>query len=235
METLKYWGVSMLLLGMFVVLVRGRDFSIKSTEGLWAFAVLSGIVQSCAHRGDQMSGNNILHPLCAMLAVYLPYAVVRTQNEKPQLARIFEWALVIQFLTFIVDPRSAPMLLPTASDQARGDRFMSYMKKFDGDVVIPAHGFWSTLADKRTHTHCQVENDVVVMRDSIAQEYRQAWQQALIGHKFAAIIWDESGAHIPDSVPGYTLVGRLPDSLRMGSKMGSEIVRPTFLYLPKAQ
>jgi hypothetical protein len=125
------------------------------------------------------------------------------------------------------------MLLPTASDEARGDRFMSYIKRFDGDVVIPAHGFWSTLADKRTHTHCQVENDVVVMRDSISRDYQQAWQQDFVEQKFAAIIWDKSGAHVPDSIPGYMLVGELPDSLRMGSKMGFEVVRPTYLYLPK--
>ena len=36
------------------------------------------------------------------------------------------------------------------------------------------------------------------------------------------------------AIEGYTLARSLPDSLRIGSKMGNGIVRPKFLYLPRA-
>lgn len=234
-ETLKYWGVAALMIGMFFAMVRNRSFEFMGQEGLWALGVASAVIQSCVHRGDQMSGNNVLYPLCAMLAIFLPYVVWRTSSERHTLARVFEWGLLIQLLSFVTDPRSAPMLFPGTDERAKGARFISYLRSYPSDVVIPAHGFIGTMAGKLTHTHCQVEDDVLVMRDRISNAYQDSWHQAFLAQKFSAIIWDESGAHVPDSIPGYYLSGRLPDSLRIGSKMGSGIVRPTFLYLPKVQ
>ncbi|MDP4200972.1 MAG: glycosyltransferase family 87 protein [Bacteroidota bacterium] len=231
-EILRYWGVAALILGMFIGLVRGKAFSLKSPEGFWALAVLSAVLQLCAHRGDQMSGNNVLHPLSAMLAVFIPYAVWRTSQERHSLARVFEWGLVIQLVVFIVDPRWQPMLLPGASERTRADHFVAYLHSLPGDVVIPAHGFLGPMAGKQTHTHCQVEDDVLVMRDSISRHYQDGWRDALVNRKFAAYIWDDGGSPRPDSIPGYTYAGMLPDSLRIGCKMGPRIIRPTFLYLP---
>jgi len=231
-EILRYWGVGMFLIGVFLTMVRGRKFFLRSAEGLWALALLSAIVQACAHRGDQMSGNNVLYPLSTMMAVVLSYIVWRVRNDGHALAAAFEWGVLIQLLIFVYDPRSQPMMLPGAKERAAGDHFIRYLRDIPGDVVIPAHGFLGTMAGKRTHTHCQVDNDVIVMHDSISRRYEQEWSEAYRTHAFSAIIWDESPLHTPDSIPGYTLIGRLPDSLRIGAKMGAGVIRPTFLYVP---
>ena len=233
-EMLKYWGVGLLLIGIFITMIRSREFKLRSVEGLWGLAVLSAIIQACMHRGDQMSGNNVLYPFSAIFAVFFSYAVWCARNERHALAPIFEWGLLIQLVVFIFDPRSQPNMFPGAKDREAGDNFIRYLRSIPGDVVIPAHGFLGTLAGKQTHTHCQVENDVIVMRDSIAADYRRLWQQAYDLHRFGAIIWDISPWHKPDSIPGYTLVGQLPSNMQVGSKMGPDIVKPTYLYLPIA-
>jgi hypothetical protein len=237
-EVFRYWGVGLLLIGVMVVSIRGRKFEVRGEEGLWAAMLLAAIGQFCMHRGDQMAGNNVLHPLATMMAIYIPYAVWRGRMEasakiRPALAGFFEWGLLIQLASFVYIPTHLPMLFPGASERARANNFIAYLRSIPGDVVIPAHGFLGTLAGKRTHTHVQVEDDVLVMHDSVSRAYQVAWQQAFREQKFGAIIWDESPAHQPDSVPGYSLVHSLPDSLRVGAKMGDVIVRPTFLYLPK--
>jgi len=236
-EVFRYWGVGLLMIGGMVVMVRGKKFEVRGEEGLWAAMLLSAIGQFCLHRGDQMAGNNVLHPLATMMAIYIPYAVWRVRVDsatlRPALGQLFEWGLLLQLASFVYIPTHLPMLFPGAKERARADNFIAYLRTIPGDVVIPAHGFIGTLAGKRTHTHVQVEDDVLVMHDSVSAAYQAAWQQAFREQRFGAIIWDESPAHQPDSIPGYSLVYSLPDSLRIGAKMGDVIVRPTFLYLPK--
>lgn len=241
-EVFRYWGIGLLMIGAMVVMVRGRKFEVRDEEGLWMAMLLSAIGQFCLHRGDQMAGNNVLHPLATMMAIYIPYAVWRVQESSAArrpgsstaLGGLFEWGLLLQLASFVYIPTHLPMLFPGAKDRAQGDRFLAFLRSIPGDVVIPAHGFIGTLAGKQTHTHCQVEDDVLVMHDSVSAAYQAAWQRAYREQKFGAIIWDKSGAHHVDSIPGYTLVGSLPDSLRVGSKMGDAVIRPTFLYLPKS-
>ena len=242
-EVFRYWGIGLLMIGGMIFAIRGKHFELRGEEGLWGAMLLSAIGQFCLHRGDQMAGNNVLHPLAAMMAIYIPYAVWRAREgsaaigepsatPRPVLGALFEWGLFIQLASFVYIPTHLPMLFPGAQERTAGDKFISYLRSIPGDVVIPAHGFLGTLAGKQTHTHCQVEDDVLVMHDSISAAYQAAWQQAYRTQQFGAIIWDESPAHHVDSIPGYTLVGSLPNSIRIGSKMGDEIIRPTFLYLP---
>jgi len=238
-EVFRYWGVGLLLIGTMIVAIRGKNFDIRGEEGLWAAMLLGAIGQFCLHRGDQMAGNNVLHPLATMMAIYIPYAVWRAREaansdaSRPALGALFEWGLLLQLASFVYIPTHFPMLFPGAKDRAQGDRFLAFLRSIPGDVVIPAHGFIGTLAGKQTHTHCQVEDDVLVMHDSISAAYQAAWQLAFREQKFGAIIWDKSGAHHVDSIPGYTLIGSLPDSLSAGCKMGDAIIHPTYLFLPK--
>ncbi len=232
-EVFRYWGIGLLLIGTMAVTLRGRRFEFRGEEGLWAAALLSAIGQFCLHRGDQMAGNNVLYPLATMMALYVPYAVWRAREEaSPAVAGLFEWGLLFQLASFVYIPSHFPMLFPGARERAKGARFLTFLRSIPGDVVIPAHGFIGTLAGKRTHTHCQVEDDVLVMHDSVSANYEAEWQRDIREQKFGAIIWDKSDAHHVDSIPGYTLAGTLPDSLRVGCKMGDNTIRPTYLYLP---
>ncbi len=230
-EVFRYWGVALLIISGVLVSL-GKRFKVRSEAGLWLLALISSILQFCAHRGDQMAGNNVLYPLCAIAPVFLTYAVWQAREVGQTMARLYQWGLLMQLVSFVYVPQHLPMIFPGKEERASAEKFFAFVRTIHGDVVIPAHGFLSSMAGKNTHTHCQVEDDVIVMHDQVAADYMAEWKAAFQQQKFGAIIWDKSTAHEPDSIPGYNLIHSLPLDWRIGSKMGNEIIRPTYLYWP---
>ena len=101
---------------------------------------------------------NVNMPVYAMLAILfglaLHAAAARAAAHdagRPRGGEAFVLgAALLQFACLAYDPRQ---YVPTAADRAAGEHLLATIRGIPGDVFVPAHGYLTALAGKRTFTH----------------------------------------------------------------------------------
>jgi hypothetical protein len=177
-----------------------------------------------------MSGNNILQTLCAVSAVMCIIAFWELQSRYTTERVLLHAALSIQFAIMMFNPIHQPMLIPGSADRAAGDSLMRRIRNAPAPVAIPAHGFLTRLAGvpNSSITHTQVEQDVLVMRDSNTSEYLR--QRSEMARHFATVFQDLTPYHPLEQIAGFGLAQHLSDSVVPGCKMGSATIRPSYVF-----
>lgn len=186
---------------------------------------------------------NALMPAFAAFAVLfgllLRYAKHYRQRTFAPLVLLLS---VIQFALLFYVPT---LQIPTALDYAAGAQFVEELKSFKGDVFVPYHGYYSTLAGKPMHAQwagivdilgaeCAAEtvtyDQVFWARRNLDAQIRQMMQN----HTFDAIVLDLDYQYWIDVMtPYYEKAKPVFDSsdgfwTRVGWR-----TRPQYIYVPR--
>jgi hypothetical protein len=156
------------------------------------------------HRGGY---DNVLMPVCAAFALLFALGINRlvavdappekTDDRKERWASIRRTTVaygviaisIIQFGLLWYSPGAQ---LPSREDRLDGDLLLKTIKKIDGDVYLPFHGYVATLAGKKTFAHEMAVIDILYSKsDTLKLKLTNEIRDAILGQKFSAIILDQ--------------------------------------------
>lgn len=230
---LQYWSIAML----FIVVWIGKHLRsplsfLKSREGLLAMFTLVAIVMLMASYGNLGGYRNVAIPLAAMIAIALPISLHSLSTVIPKVA--LDGALVLQLAGLWTSPLWEGKLFSSAENKAAGKHVISQLRAREGNVLTLNHGFLTHLAGKPMQFQQVSYSDALLAKDEFAAELERSYDSALKHHAYSAIIVDEDPISDPDSIPGYSLQGRLIEKPGLFySKLLDIGTRPQYLYLPK--
>lgn len=139
---------------------------------------------------------------------------------------------VVQLAVLAYDPRE---LVPDDADEAAGRAFIETLKEVDGEVWLPSHGHYPSLAGKRAYAHTVGINDVLEGDDGeIASKLGREIDRAIAERKFAAIVLDKR--QMRDRVsPAYEQVDLIFDEPKVFYPVTGFRTRPTFLFTARPE
>ena len=182
---------------------------------------------------------NTLIPACASIALLFGLAIgrldlaadtFRSAVRRSALISVYILAIV-QFSILAYSPGKH---LPSDADRLAGQRFIAQIKSIDGDIYLPHHGYYCTLAGKRSFAHFQAIRDVWSSREhsAIYNKMTASIRDAITNCRFAAIIVDRD-FFSEDMQAHYTESGRIFDRPDLFFPKAGWAIRPEHLYLPK--
>lgn len=203
----------------------------------WSFlcgGVLLAVWLSRTHSGGHV---NVVVPAYALVAVLAGMGIdaglrLAGKDGGPRGAVMRALVLVlclIQFAQLTYDPWA---WIPTRTDRETGDRLVERIRRIEGDVYIPFHGYLARYAAKTPFAHAGAVADVLRGPENAAREsLDKAITDLVAGQRFAAIIQER--AEFPWNLEIYykqreTLLQR-EDGFYCISGMRR---RPALLYLP---
>lgn len=230
---LRFWAGSFFIVGMYLWTKKDNFVQyLAGKEGLIMILFGTSAAQAAIHRGDQMSYTNVLLPLAAFIALATVIAVYRSHQVRHD-TLFFQVGLLVQLMALLYYPTYEPLSIPGAEDRKLSAQFIQKLKSIDGEVLLPVHSFIGRLASKPTHANFQTTWDFLIVNDWIAKKLRYDLDQAYATHRYAAIITDKNTLITPDSIPGYMYAGTISTHPLFGSRVGSSLTYPYYLYLPK--
>ncbi len=108
-----------------------------------------------------------------------------SQPSSPAFARLAMLGLVAQFVWLGFDPRIA---LPREGDLEAGVRFVEQLRRIEGDVLMPAHGYLAEMAGKRVFAHQMPVDDIEDSGLAEARALRDAFATAITERRFALVV-----------------------------------------------
>ncbi|MDP6977484.1 MAG: glycosyltransferase family 39 protein [Myxococcota bacterium] len=156
-------------------------------------ALFVGVVAACIVPRVKVGGamNNLipLHATAVLLGCVgwgsWSNARAATQGASNRFAHLAMLALVAQFAWLGFDPRIA---LPRAGDLEAGVRFVEQLRRIEGEVLMPAHGYLARMAGKRVFAHQMPVDDIQDSGLADAAVLRDAFTQAIAERRFALVI-----------------------------------------------
>lgn len=151
-------------------------------------------------------------------------------------ALIANVALLIQFELLRYDPKA---FIPTRADRLAAEKLKDIIRRFDGEVYSPHHGFVTAQQGRGTFAHDVAVYDVErskVTDPALRGKVRAAVEEAIAKRRFAAILLDYDSQ---DNLPGLHKHYR-PVDLRLGRghalrmRVGLD-VRPSALYVRRGR
>jgi hypothetical protein len=121
--------------------------------------------------------------------------------------------------------------IPTDDDRSAGDRLIARIAAVDGEVWVPSHPWYAHLAGKPMYVHRMGIKDVTTRQN------RKVFglDDALDGHKFAAVFLDSTDVHLYGEVPAlnrnYQEDVKLPSDERPRTFSGATS-RPDSVWVP---
>lgn len=210
---------------------RTRWFHLSFAVGLIAITFIARI-----HPGGW---TNTLIPACAAIALLFGLAVGRLdaaadtfRSAVRQSALVSLYLLVIVQLAILAyDPGKH---LPSDADRTAGQQLIAQIKSIDGDVYLPYHSYYATLAGKRSFAHFQAIRDVWSSPDhpKITRAMTDNIRTAINDRRFNAIILDRD-FFIEEVRGNYTESGKIFDRPGVFFPRAGWAVRPERLYLPQ--
>jgi hypothetical protein len=169
-------------LGWLIALVSRAPAAARS----WFYPLLGlGMIGSAwlsmLHAGAY--ANNLI-PAYAVISVLfgLAMAETKTRSYLPALC-------LVQLLVLFSDPRQQ---LPTSSSRDAWHQLVNLIAATPGDVLVPQHGYLSTLGGKRPFAHTMAVYDVMrAGSPADAARLTEQFHQAFIGRQFGAVIVDK--------------------------------------------
>ncbi len=218
----------------------GRDRRQGAFALVLLVATLAASTSSMMHSG---AASNVLMPGFAGLALGLGLGVglvVRAFDRALDTRALWRPALALVGLVVIghelwrlrYDVKSQLM---TAADVAAGDDVIARLRRIDGEVYLPNHGYLATLAGKPTHAQGMAVSDILRSSDAPTERVlREDLVRALGSGRFSAILDDTRAAAFSFDGRVYARYRFAGDLLAgrtgLGTRTGLRI-RPSMLYL----
>jgi hypothetical protein len=220
------------LLGLFYLHRRFRD---RSAEFVLYATLTVGMVgaawTSRLHGGGWL---NVLQPAHALLAVLFGLGLGETESRRDG----FRWRAVplylIAALQLLLLPYRPSRHIPTAEDVRNGDAFVEAMRRIEGEVYTPMHGFLPTLAGKEVFVHDDYLLTVLRTGDAeVVGPLLARFREAFASQRFEAVVIDYEDYRFMDLLrEHYRYAGDLPGSFRPRT---GPVRAPQKLYLRKRQ
>lgn len=120
-------------------------------------------------------------------------------------------------------------LIPTAEDEAAGDKLIRKLEAFEGELFVPYHPWYAKLAGKDTYVHRMGLIDVGATRQWRVKGVRKS----LRDQAFAAVVIDNRpvGAYLSGLKSGYRPHELIPAEASPPTRTGA-IVRPHAIWIP---
>lgn len=171
----------------------------ETKQCLFYLMMMAGMVGSAwsarIHTGGFV---NVLLPAFAVIAILFGFAIQITLAYSRTLVTQMRVALqsyvyvicLIQFAALVYNPIGN---IPKPAALREGERLVTEVARFEGDVYSPYHGHVATLAGKRSFAHLGALLDVIRSRETQAKsDLRDDMTRTFAAHKFTAVIMDES-------------------------------------------
>jgi hypothetical protein len=109
-------------------------------------------------------------------------------REPGALRGLLRLACLIQLAALLYNPQK---LIPDAEDARAGDRLVARIRRIEGPVLIPAHGYLALRAGKRSAAHQMAINDIVRSRaEGVKRRLDRRLVHVLRGRRYAAVLTD---------------------------------------------
>lgn len=179
--------------------------------------------------------DNTLLPACAAAAAVFGTALGRRLALPGRGASLAAAAGFVQLALLVYDPRAQ---LPTDADRRAGERVVAELAAFEGEVLVPGHGYLARAAGKRAFAHDMAIRDVLrgPRRPEIGAFVAEL-EQALAERRFAAVVLDDRvwEEELPALGRSYRLARHLfgPGSEGVFVPVTGALARPDLVYLPR--
>ncbi|MCK5241844.1 glycosyltransferase family 39 protein [bacterium] len=221
--------------------IKDMIISKNYTQNSFCFFILTGLLGlSFAATGNLGSNLNSMMPVYIGMAIMFgisSHRVISWLSNKEVVKLIVHLLIIIQFSILVYPPQKQ---LPSQTDKLSGRHFMDILKKINGPVWIPAHGYLATMAGKPAYANLPAMHEILrtisKQEDSAGKSFLQSLASALHQKKFSAVILDMPFVQYPELnnvlLENYELQGKL---FRKHDGFVPLInkTRPELLYLPK--
>ena len=247
----RFWGywkyetlgalplAALLATGWFVYILARKKYDTLVVYGTTLFGVIISTLLSRMNLGGFI---NTLIPLYAFLAVFCAFGLhsaISTVSELPrehsQTISITALAAVLLQMAFLI--YNPIPLIPSEQDTAAGNQLIAEIRAIEGDVYVPSHTYYSTMAGKRPFAHAAAIRQITAYfdeTDPIRIRIIDELNTALEERRFSAIIMDDNDTRIN----GVPLRGRyrrereiLTNTQGLWPFTGNP-TRPRHIYLP---
>jgi hypothetical protein len=160
------------------------------------FAAAGMIIMAWFLRIHSGSGANALLPALAIITIIFVISVndllVRFRQKLningDKTAEITYFLIILQFIVLVYNPAT---LIPSSMDRAAGDNFVEDIRRIDGDIFIPSHGYLATKAGKKQYAHTMAIYDVIRSNDDeTSDKLREEIRQAFREKEYAAAVYN---------------------------------------------
>jgi hypothetical protein len=167
------------------------------------FLALAGVsLSTLAH---QFSGNNVLMPLCVLVAT--TGAIGFDRLARMNWGTAASLAIGAQFVCLAYGPARA---VPTPTNRRAIEHAIALVRSIDGPVYWPNHPWYVALAGRRPFAHAMATTDVVRAGSSSVERALEAeTAEAIREQRFARVLWDNLEPPLMSSDFG-EYYGRLP-------------------------
>lgn len=183
---------------------------------------------------------NVLFPAYAVISILFGLGIHRLlvstpgqRNKKQRTLVVGAYlACVYQFGSLVYNPAS---FIPSQEDVKAGRGFIDGLAKVEGNVLIPSHGYLSTLAGKKRHAHGMAIIDVFKGEDeALEKELGDDIIRAIRGKQFGAIVLDDEW-YLGEVETHYRRQGPVFDSATVFWPVAGRRMRPKSIYVPELE
>jgi hypothetical protein len=217
--------------GIFRTREKGRTlFYAFSTVAMFGCSWIARV-----HNGGYL---NVLMPAYAMISILFGLSLhelisgTDTSDSRGMKKYIPAGIYAITFLQFTLLVYSPFQHIPSASDLNAGNQLVKKIAAVEGEVLIPYHGFLTSMAGKKSYAHYMAIVDLIVSGDSWASaKLVKETSQAIQEKKFGAILLDRTWFE-KEMAKHYILTGHcFTDPAVFWPREGTK-TRPESIYLP---
>jgi hypothetical protein len=218
----------------------------KVDKGNFLFYILTAAGMLGASWYSRLRGGgflNVLFPTYAIIAVLFGLGINRlsesiksfSSDKKNQFNAVIYMLCIFQFGMLAYNP--VP-LVPSKMDTKAGYLFIEKIKKIDGEVFSPFHGYLTEMAGKKSYANQMGMRDVLTtwnekharVKAKLINEIKQAMRE----REFAAIIIDSFEPwYPPDMEEYYVKKERIFNDETVFFPVTGPKTRPEFIYVPK--
>lgn len=174
---------------------------------------------------------NVLMPIHLQMAIL---SGIFLSSVAAQERRILRFAFLLLFLAqFCFLVYRPERLIPTAQDRQAGEQMIRQLHDIPGDVMIPYHGYYSTLAGKNPHAHIMTMIEVVISGDAaLSKKLVDEIRAEIHQQKYGAIVLDREWFR-EDVEKYYVNAGRVFDNDTVFWPVTGARTRPEWIYIPR--
>jgi hypothetical protein len=198
-----------------------------------AVGTLGASMFSRVHSGGYL---NVLMPAYAGLAILFGVGVASlaggsSSTRRPWLPVVVFSLCLVQFGLLRYDVRAQ---IPNERDRLAGERIVEMIGDFEGEVLVPSHGYLPALAGKARSAQWMAIQDILRGSDAeLKEKLDREIREAILSQRFDSIIVD-AGDWFPEELESaYELSEELfDDQVTFRTRTGAR-TRPERVFLPR--
>jgi len=181
--------------------------------------------------------NNVLMPAYAVVAIlfglgahWLMVRFTFSSLRQEMITRCFiGLTFLAQFYFLMYDPLTQ---LPSQKDLEAGNRLLETVSSFEGEVLIPYHGYLNTMAGKKSHFHNMAMIDIIRGDPVRKEKLYEDIETALSEKRYDAIIIN--AAWFSEQLEKYyEYRGEVFQDNHVFKTVTGFRTRPEYIYIPK--